>query len=62
MQIDMLGIFHSRCDANHLYSLVFICCRFCLVTSLVWKKNIIIRDCCQRQNLIFLLGHIFWVV
>jgi hypothetical protein len=24
MQVDMLGIFHFRCDANHLYSLVFI--------------------------------------
>jgi hypothetical protein len=29
VQVDMLGIFHSRCDANHLYSLVFIGCRLC---------------------------------
>ncbi|ONM15045.1 Prolyl oligopeptidase family protein [Zea mays] len=52
MQDDMLGIFHSRCDANHLYSLVFIF-SFYLLPLLFsdlacLEKNIIIRDCCQR--------------
>jgi hypothetical protein len=62
MQVDMLGIFHSRCDANHLYSLVVICCRFCLVTSLVWKKYYHSRLLLALEYDVPIATHIFWVI